>query len=411
VFDVPRTFAWAQTSQAPYYKGVPLVRTTISCRLFAQLLTLAAGCLALSAVASTARAAERAPKLPTAVTWSVPLAAPASASPVFGGDLIFVPLQSGIVAAHRIADGAEVWRRELRTTAPLAFDGGRLFVAAADAIYALNEDGSAAWHAETGALTAPLLARDGWVVAVAAGQVTALRAADGSVVWRRPVGAARERPSVEGTSLFVSLEDGRVLALDLATGAPKWERRLKGAPTEVLPFADYVYVGAADKVFYCLDAQRGEIQWRQQVGAVLRGQPAADDSRVFVVALDNLLRAFDRGNGALRWSPRGVPFRPTAGPVVAGHLVMVAGTANEIRGFETLGGQPAGLLTLPEALSAVPAFSRSGETLRIAAVTGSLTQQWKLLLAISDPPGPEPLVVEPLSVLPGLPVPIPRPPG
>jgi hypothetical protein len=94
-----------------------------------------------------------------------------------------------------------------------------------------------------------------------------------------------------------------------------------------------------------------------------------------------------------------------------GHLVVVAGTTNEIRAFETHGGQPAGQLTLPEALSAVPAVSLSGETLRIAAVTGSLTQQWKLLLAVSDPPAPPPLAIEPLTALPGLPVPIPRPPG
>ena len=341
----------------------------------------------------------------------MPLAGPAAAAPIFGGDLLFVPLQSGVVAAHRIADGGEAWRRELRTTAPLAYDGGRLFVAAGDAIYALNEDGSTAWHVETGALSAPILARDGWVVAMAAGDLMALRAADGSVVWRHPVGAARVRPSVEGSSLYVPLEDGRVLALDLATGTRKWERPLKGAPTEVLPFADYVYVGAADKVFYCLDAAGGEIAWRQQVGAVLRGQPAADEARVFAVALDNLLRAFDRGNGALRWSPRGVPFRPTAGPVVMGHLVIVAGTTNEIRAFEALGGQPAGQLTLPEALSAVPAFSLSGESLRIAAVTGGLAQQWKLVLAVSDPPGPQPLALEPLTALPGLPVPTPRPPG
>lgn len=350
-------------------------------------------------------------KLPTDAKWSVVLTAPPAAQPVFGGDQIYIALQSGVVAAHRVADGSEAWRRDIRTTTPLAVDGGRLFVASGDAVYALNADGSPAWHADSGALTAPLLAQDGWVIAAAKDRLTAFRAADGTIVWRRAIGASAERPSIEGSNLYVPLVDGRVLALELAAGQQKWERRLKGAPTEVLAFADHIYVGSADKSFYCLDTDDGKVAWRQQIGAVVRGKAAADTLHVYMVALDNLLRAFDRGNGALRWSPRGVPFRPTAGPVVLGRLVAVAGTTKEIRAFETLSGQPAGQLTLPEALLTHPAYAYSataGELL-IAAVTGNLTQQWTLSLAVSVPGLPS-IAVGPLTAIPGLLVPIPRPP-
>lgn len=342
--------------------------------------------------------------LPYEVKWSVALSAPPAAPPAIAGDQIYVALQSGVVAAHRTSDGTEAWRRDIRTDAPLATDAGRVFIASGEAIYALNADGSPAWHAEAGALTAPMLAHDGWVVAAAKDQLSALRATDGSIVWRRPIGVTRERPSIEGGNLFVPLEDGRVLALDLATGKQKWERQLHGAPTEVLPFADRVFVGSADKHLYCLDTDDGEVAWRQQIGAALRGKPAAHETRVYVVALDNLLRAFDRGNGALRWSPRGLPFRPTAGPVVLGRTVAVAGTTNEIRAFDAATGQPSGQLALPESLATLPAYDQSAEAVRIAAVTGSLNQQWTLSLAIPALPS---LAVEPLTAIPGLPIPIP----
>ena len=388
---------------------MPSVRTTISCRLFAPLLTLAA--LLAAGTVATGAVDDRTRTLPTVVKWSVALAAAPAAPPLLAGDQIYVALQSGIVAAHRTSDGAEAWRRDIRSDAPLAFDSGRVFIASGDAIYALNADGSPAWHADAGALTAPMLAQDGWIVAAAKDQLSAFRAADGSVVWRRAIDVTHVRPSIEGDNLYVSLEDGRVLALNLTTGKQRWEQRLGGAATDVLPFPDHVYVGSADKYFYCLRTGDGAIEWHQRIGAMLRGKPAADEARVYVVALDNLLRAFDRGTGSASWSPRAVPFRPTAGPVVFGDAIAVAGTTNEIRAFDAATGQPAGQLTLPESLATLPAYAHAPDAPLIVAVTGGLDQKWTLSLAVPAPPAVPAQRLEPLTALPGLPVPIPRPPG
>jgi len=346
--------------------------------------------------------------LPTAVRWSIALAGQPDAPPAIGDDRIYVALRPGIVAAHRLSDGRELWRRDLPTTTPMAVDDGRLFVASGSAIHALNADGSDAWQTVVGSVSAPLLAQDGWVIAAADGRLSALRASDGSTVWTQAVAGVSDQPSIEGATLYLPLADGRVVSLDLATGSVRWERRLYGTPTAVLPFADHVYVGSADKSLYCLDTGDGRVAWRQQIGAVVRGRPAADASRVYVVALDNLLRAFDRDNGALRWSPRGLPFRPITGPVVVGTTVVVAGTTDTILAFAVATGQPAGQVVLGESLATQPAYSGASGVTRIAAVTGSLKQEWRLTLA--EPPLPS-LAVEPLTDLPGLAIPIPQPPG
>lgn len=361
--------------------------------------------VSVALIASTAAAQT----LPSAVKWSVALPAQPSVPPLIAGTQIYVALQSGAVAAFRAEDGVEAWRRELRADAPLATDGVRLFVPSGEAIYAWNADGSPAWHANAGTLTSPMLVHDGWLIAPAAAHVTAYRAADGTIVWRRDLGSVSVRPAIEGPTLYLPLDDGRVLAIDLASGNQKWARKLDGAPTEVLPFADFVFTGSADKHVYCLDADDGTIAWRQRIGAALRGRPAADAERLYVVALDNALRAFDRSNGALRWSPRGLPFRPTAGPVLLGGLVVVAGTTKEIHAFAAATGEPAGKLTLPEALATLPDYALAGSRVSIATATGNLDQQWKLSLAESDGVPSTPL--EPLTALPGLTVPIPTPPG
>ena len=85
------------------------------------------------------------------------------------------------------------------------------------------------------------------------------------------------------------------------------------------------------------------------------------------------------------WSPRGVPFRPTAGPVLLGETIAVAGTTNEILGFSAATGKPSGHLTLPEALATLPTYAQASGVARIAAATGNLNQTWTLTLAEAVP--------------------------
>jgi len=220
--------------------------------------------------------AESASELPSPARWTVEISTRPSAPPVIGGAHVFVALQSGIIAAHRLSDGAQTWNVELRTEQPLALDGNRLFVGSGEAIHALHTaDGLVAWRAQSGTLTAPLLAHQGWIIAASKGYLAAYRAADGSEVWKQPSGPQRARATIEGNYLYVPLDNGRLQSLDLATGALRWEHRFRGAPGEVLAFADRIYVGSADKFFSCLDADDGEVEWLFRIGAPPRAGPPA----------------------------------------------------------------------------------------------------------------------------------------
>ncbi len=339
--------------------------------------------------------------LPSSVRWTVPVSARPAASPVTEGPRIFLVLQSGIVAAHRLLDGGEAWRVELRTDRPVAADGTRVFIASGEAIHALDaETSDVLWRAPLGTLTAPLIAHEGWVIAVTETAVTALRATDGSKVWSQTYGAQRHRPTIEGDNLYLPLEDGHLTAVDLQTGVTRWSKHFAGPLSEVLAFPDRVYVGSADKNFYCLEAGDGEWSprgWRQWVGALLRGRPTADGSRVFVASMDNALRAFNRVDGALLWQAS-VRFRPTAGPAVIGSRVVVPGQAAEVPAFEVATGRRAGQITLPQDPLVPPAFAASGSETVAVAVTGSLKNEFVLVLTEAPLPS---IPVVPLTVRTG----------
>ena len=301
---------------------------------------------------------------------------------------MFVALQSGIVAAHLLRDGSEAWHVELRADKPVAVAGARAFVAAGEAVHALDAaTGAVAWVAPTGTVTAPLLAQDGWLIVAAADALTAFRAEDGQPIWRRELGLQHAQATIEGDNVYAPLDNGELRALDLKTGSDRWTRHYTGPTSEVLAFSDRVYVGYGDKLFYSFATADGGREFRQRIGAILRGRPAAEGTRIFVTSIDNMVRAYDRNSGSMLWH-RSVPFRPAA-PVVIGSTVVVPGNSPEVQAFEVATGKPAGQIKLEQTLVMPPAFGVSEGVPVMAAFTGSFTGPWKLVLT-APPPAPAP---------------------
>lgn len=327
--------------------------------------------------------------------------------------MIAVPLQKGILAGHRVADGSEAWQVEMAAEQEIATDGVRYYVAGRESVHALDaRTGAVMWRAAVPTPTAPPLVRTGWLIVPARGALIALRAADGTEVWRQDPGPIEVRPAIDGDVLYVSAVDGRVLALDLPTGAQRWVCRLDGQAGEPLAVGGRVYLGAADKRFYSLDATTGRISWLMRTGAAPRGRPAADDRHVYFVGMDNLLRAVDRGHGALRWK-KGLGFRPAAGPIIVGSAVIVPGPAATMPAFSARDGRPTGSVDFSGKLAALPVtVTLPDEITGLAVVTGSLEDQWKLSLL--EPAFELPAIpVAPLTEVPGSVVPLgwPEPPA
>jgi outer membrane protein assembly factor BamB len=320
---------------------------------------------------------------------------------VIAGDLVIIALQPVGVMAIRAADSQEVWRVELAADRPVLTDDELVYVTAGAFVHALRRTtGEQAWRIEPGQITADPVVRSGWLVVATVGRLSAFRVADGTAVWQRDMHAVEVAPIVDGDLVVVPLLDGGLVGLHLQTGEERWERSLDGMPGELLAAGGKVYVGANDKRFYAIHVDNGEIVWHRHVGAGPRARPAADDDHVYFVALDNVLRAFDRGNGALRWW-NGLGYRPArSGPVFLGSALVVPGNVAKLQVF----GRDGRTLTetvLPSTL--VGLSNVTSDQLNhpvVAIVTGDLQHPWTLqvLETSTDPP---PLPIVPLTTLPG----------
>lgn len=78
----------------------------------------------------------------------------------------------------------------------------------------------------------------------------------------------------------------------------------------------------------------GKLKWKTSVGAPVRGAPASDGSRVYVITADNQTLALDAPTGAIRWSHRGIreaaSFVTAVAPVVSEGIVVSAYSSGEL---------------------------------------------------------------------------------
>lgn len=329
---------------------------------------------------------------------------PVAAAPGFDERSAYVPFKSGRLVALDLDTGRTRWTTTVATNRTPAIGGGLVFVVVEDGVRALRSDtGEVAWERPTaGTVAAPPYWDTGWLVlSFEGGDVAALRAADGERVWRVSLGAiAHVRPEPALDVLYFGLADGRVVALDLATGSPRWSQTLDGAASGVRALAEQLVVGTLGRTLHSLDLRTGRQRWRWRIGAPVVGVVAADDSRLYVVAFDHVLRALDRGSGNLRWRSA-LPHRPAGSPVLVGTMVVVPSLATELSAYDAETGAPA------------PAIASAGEVagethFRVGGPPGgtrllAVSVEGRLLAfgpRIEPPPAP-------LEALPGTSVPEP----
>lgn len=321
--------------------------TTICCSAFA-LLAVAAG---------TGATLGPLPLVPTRPVWTLALNNPTTVAPAYDATRAFFSLDHDRVVAYEIASGAQLWLIEATPLFQPAAGGDLLFLAEAEAIVARRvADGSTAWRIP---MAEPLAVRpvwdNGWLIAATtSGAVLAYRGADGHLVWRRDVGsAAHAAPALAADRLYLPTTDGRIVALNVSDGALIWERRIGGVPNDLLALTERIYVGSTDNFFYCLLARDGKVDWRWRTGADVIGLPVADDRRVYFVSLDNVLRGMNLVSGAQEWM-KGLPVRPTSGPVLAGATVVVSGQSPTLRTFSVKDGTPTADINAGDEVASAP---------------------------------------------------------
>jgi outer membrane protein assembly factor BamB/predicted phosphodiesterase len=201
-----------------------------------------------------------------------------------------------------------------------ALDGNQVIGTDTDGwLFALNkENGKKEWAFRTHGkiYSTPAVSGDYVVVASTDRFIYGVRA--GKLVWKyetqKPVVAA---PVISGDTVFIGAGDGHFRALSVGTGKLLWDfDQVKGFVVDrPLLYGGMIYFGCWNNDLYALDQGTGKLVWKWNNGSTNRMfspaacYPVAAHGRVFIVAPDNIMTAFDAMSGNVIWRQRAPKMR------------------------------------------------------------------------------------------------------
>ena len=220
-------------------------------------------------------------------------------------------------------------------------------------------------------------------------QPAQLQAVSGAVsakqVWSNRIGAINFPfdLQVAGNTLFVSGGDGSVAAIDGRTGADLW-RANAGAAIATGVGSDgktAALVTQANDVVVFVD---GREAWRQKLGAQAYTAPLVAGGRVFVLAADRSVNAFDGLTGRKLWSQQR-PNEPLvlkqSGVILAVGDTLVVGFSGRLAGLNPSSGtvrweapiaSPRGVNDIERLVDLVGRVSRDGDVVCARAFQASV---------------------------------------
>lgn len=306
--------------------------------------------------------------------WTRSLGAPAWASPVVQGGVIYAPVSDGKLHAVRAADGAELWT----WTGPHPLYGEPLVTETAlyflddrcDLVALSRSQGALLWrlplHDESFAprpasdptanhrtATPVSDGRGTLYVGSTDGGLYAVRMSSGKALWRHPAQAPIHAPvALNRDEVIVATFDGSVFALNRRSRRETRRTQLGGAIVSAPVIAsDRIVVGARDYQLYTL-ARNGAVIWRNAYWfSWVESTPRVVDEVVYIGGSDyRRVSALDLATGAPRWRTdvRGLSW---GSPLVTSDAVF-AGTAGQTLD-DTVIKHTGGIVALDRATGAV----------------------------------------------------------
>ena len=145
--------------------------------------------------------------------------------------------------------------------------------------------------------------------------------------WTAQLGSASEAPLVAhvlGTTVTLASKDGVVMAMDARTGGDLWRVKL-GEPLAAGVGSDGRWTAVVSDKSELIVIDSGREQWRQRIAAQIYTAPLVAGGRVFVLASDRSVLAFDAATGHRLWKQA----RPGE-PLVLRHASVLLSVGNTL---------------------------------------------------------------------------------
>ena len=118
-------------------------------------------------------------------------------------------------------------------------------------------------------------------------------------------GSAHLVPHVNGTVVTVASSEGVVVAVDARTGGEVWRLNL-GEPLAAGVGSDGRWTAVITQGNELVALEAGREQWRQRIAAQVYTSPFVAGGRIFALAADRSIMAFDAADGHRLWSQSGL---------------------------------------------------------------------------------------------------------
>ena len=203
--------------------------------------------------------------------------------------------------------------------------------------------------------------------------------------WSTRIGTVRFplEVAVSGNTVALASGDGTVTLLEAATGRDVWRLALN-TPIAAGAGSDGKVVAVVTKANDVVALQDGREIWRRKLGAQVFTAPLVAGGRVFVLAADRSVNAFDGQTGRKLWSQQ----RPTeplvlrqSGVLRAVGDTLVAGLSGRLAGLNPSNGSiqweapiasPRGINDVERLVDLVGRVSRVGDTVCARAFQASI---------------------------------------
>ncbi len=199
------------------------------------------------------------------------------------------------------------------------------------------------------AIAAVLLALAGCSSSPTKPQPAALKSFEASLparqAWKVELGvpAPQSVPLLLGRELVLASAAGRVLLLDAESGRERWRAELGTALSAGVGYdGETVAVMTQDNELVAI--AQGKVQWRVRLPARAFSAPLVAGRRVFVLAGDRSVAAYDARNGARLWTQAARGTEPLVlqqpGVLLAVGDTLVVGLGARLSGLNPGNGQP-----------------------------------------------------------------------
>jgi outer membrane protein assembly factor BamB len=220
-------------------------------------------------------------------------------------------------------------------------------------------------------------------------QPAALQSVSGAVsakqVWSARIGQVNFPldVNVSGSTVFVAGSDGSVAALDARTGGDLWRTNV-GSPIAAGVGSDGRIAAVVTRSNDLVALQEGREIWRQKLNAQVYTAPFVAGGRVFVLAADRSVNAFDGQTGKKLWAQQR-PNEPLvlrqSGVILAVGDTLVVGLAGRLAGMNPSSGSirweapiasPRGINDVERLVDLVGRVSRDGDIVCARAFQASV---------------------------------------